>query len=240
MLTVAAADGITHMVCTPHVFNRFSKFKEIEKIYEQYLLFKQHLKPYSTAVEIFFGAEIYFISGLRKTIRALKGILTINKSDYFLLEFPMDFVFPGSKEFIYDIMSDGLIPIICHPERNEMFQQNLTLLVELVEAGALTQINAGSISGQFGHLAQAIAHKLIKHNLAHVIASDCHDFHSRPPKLAAVVSEFPETKRDQILLMLNDIPQAILNNQAVPEISPIIPLSQKPAFFKQLFKRKIL
>ena len=190
MLKIAREDGITAMVATPHLFNALGEMSDIVRVHDMFYVFKKQIARQNLHMQIYLGAEIFFVSGLREKLNNYRQLLTINNSDYFLLEFPLDFVFPGTKEFIFDIMMDGLVPIICHPERNVMIQHNPGLVYELVEAGALTQINAGSLTGHFGPEAQVVAQKMLLCNLVHTIASDCHDPVLRPPRLSFIFETY--------------------------------------------------
>jgi protein-tyrosine phosphatase len=97
------------------------------------------------------------------------------QGNYLLVEFSSTFVPETAEQLIYNLYCDDVIPIIAHPERNAIFHGNPDLLCTLVEAGALTQITAGSLIGKFGKNVQKFSYQLIKNNLAHVIASDAHN-----------------------------------------------------------------
>ena len=51
---------------------------------------------------------------------------------------------------------------------------------DVVEAGALLQITAGSLTGAFGRSPQKIAELCVEERLIHFIASDAHDTKHRP------------------------------------------------------------
>ena len=54
-----------------------------------------------------------------------------------------------------------------------------------MDVGALVQVTAGSLVGDFGRPVKAAAHDLLKRGLAHVVASDAHSVGRRPPRQAA-------------------------------------------------------
>jgi protein-tyrosine phosphatase len=144
--------------------------------------------------------------------------LTVNNSCYVFVEFPADSVIAGVKELFYQIMLKGYIPIISHPERNMVFGKRPELLFDLVSMGALAQVTAKSILGQFGHQARQAAGVFLKHNLVHLIASDAHDSESRPPLLSKAVERAKKiVGEERALAMVTKIPQAILDNQEIPE-----------------------
>ena len=125
-------------------------------------------------MKLFLGSEIY----VQPDMTLNHQISTINNNNkYFLVEFPMTSIPRFVAEKFFSFIVDDKIPVIAHPERNIGFQKKPNLAYEFVQRGALLQINARSISGKHGERARLVAHKLISNNLAHFVASDCHDPH---------------------------------------------------------------
>ena len=58
------------------------------------------------------------------------------------------------EQVIAELLQSGLIPVLAHPERIEMFQKDINSLDELLEMGLLTQITSGSLMGYFGDIAK--------------------------------------------------------------------------------------
>ena len=135
-------------------------------------------------------------------------------------------------------MTDGFIPIICHPERNKIFQQNPSLLYEFLQIGALSQINANSISGELGFEAYFCSINLLKLNLTHIIASDSHNADSRIPQLSFVYEKLSEYEKEKIDMLVDTIPRAIINNNVIPEMDPMIDPNKKPSVFNFFIKNK--
>jgi Capsular polysaccharide biosynthesis protein len=77
-------------------------------------------------------------------------VLTINNSGKFILfELPFVFIPPGTDKFIFNLKVNGIVPILAHVERISAFQKSPELLEQLVNIGALVQINAhGLTKGQ--------------------------------------------------------------------------------------------
>jgi protein-tyrosine phosphatase len=238
MLKIAEQDGIKTIVATPHVFCDKSNIKDIENISEEFEKFKKKIETSQKNVEILQGAENYFVSDLREKISSFSNILTINNSDYFLLEFPAEFIFPGTKQFIFNVMTDGFIPIICHPERNREFQRNPALLYEFLRIGALSQVNAGSFRGVYGAEVRLIAYDLLKYNLVHIIASDCHNSMERSPSLSFLYEKLNIIQKEKIDMLVRIIPGSIINNKPIPDIGTMKDPNAKISFF-DLFRRKL-
>jgi protein-tyrosine phosphatase len=111
------------------------------------------------------------------------------------------------------------------------------VLRDLVIAGALCQLNAGSLRGDFGNSARQAASELLKDNLVHVIASDAHDLESRKPELSFVPALLHGIEAEKIALYLQGIPEAIIADQALPDIGEPVRRDSKRTFFDFFRKR---
>jgi len=156
------------------------------------------------------------------------------------VEFPSEHVFSGVKELFFELMSEGIMPIIAHPERNSVFARNPSFLYELVQVGALTQANSGSFSGIYGSEAEEAVFRFLELNLIHFIGSDGHNRRSLVPRLSEAV------KRAEIVLgkkeakaLVADNPRAVLEDREIPYLpEPVNPneiqkkIKMKIPFFK--------
>ncbi len=87
--------------------------------------------------------------------------MTLNDTGrYIMLEFPDYFVFQHIKKLLTLLISNGMIPIISHPERNRQMMRKIGILKEMIAMGALCQITAMSITGGFGRQVKKAAEKL--------------------------------------------------------------------------------
>ncbi|CAN5675400.1 tyrosine protein phosphatase [soil metagenome] len=93
-----------------------------------------------------------------------------------LVEFPYMTVPPQSHVVLQTLVRAGITPIIAHPERYVGMAPNSGLPVEWRRAGALLQINAGSVTGRYGPHARETALGLLERGLADYL---CSDFHAR-------------------------------------------------------------
>ncbi len=237
MLRLAEADGIAAVAVTPHACSSLCRAKDFDSLRRSWSEWRAALENEPLRLRIVPGAEVYFTSELLPLLRDNRDLLTINNGSYFLLEFPADYVYAHSKEFIFKILTDGFIPIISHAERNQEIQRSPVVLRELVKAGALCQVNAGSLRGDFGNAARRCAYELLRDNLVHVIASDAHDLGKRRPGLAFVRALLQGVEAEKIDLYLEGIPAAVIADEAIPDIGE--PVSQQPrrTFFDFLRKR---
>ena len=179
MLRMAAEDGTTDIVATPHsdLQYRFDYDLVTAKIEELN-------EATAGVIRIHRGCDFHLHFDNIQDALNNPTRYTINNKCYLLVEFSELLIAKTSTEVFYRMESAGMIPIITHPERNPLLQKRLGQLVEWVEAGVMLQVTAGALLGRWGRDAKAFGEELIKRNLAHFIASDAHDTEHRPPKLS--------------------------------------------------------
>jgi protein-tyrosine phosphatase len=93
---------------------------------------------------------------------------------FVLCEFPAMQLPPNAEWALHNIRRQGWRPIIAHPERYRNHDARLTVLARCRAAGAHLQVNAGSLLGQHGERAQAIARTLLALGWVDYLASDYH------------------------------------------------------------------
>ena len=174
MAAQAVQQGITKIIATPHHKNgKYENRKQdiLPKVAE----LNKVLKEKGIPLDILPGQEPRIYGELVEDYQ--KGeIVTLNDGNqYVFLELPSAHVPRYTGKLLYDIQSEGLTPIIVHPERNQELIQNPDLLYEFVKNGTLTQVTAASMAGDFGKKIKKFSHQLIEANLTHFIASDAHN-----------------------------------------------------------------
>jgi len=245
MCRLAARDGIHTIVATPHVNPGLydppkevilSKVAELNRILqnlpclppkrprtnlsrERQSLFHRD-QTEQTSLRILPGSDIHLDSLLSRGLK-MEELLFINGNHkYILLELPDYILLNPVKYFIADLRQKGIIPIISHPERNPLLQDNMELLADFIRLGALSQITAMSITGEFGKKARDLAHNFLRLDLAHVIASDAHSSYHRPPVLSRACAEAAKIiGREKAWKMVGEIPLAIIEEKTfeIPE-----------------------
>jgi len=221
MLAVAHKDGISKIVLTPHIFRVTKHSEGLEGLKGRIRTFMEQSKPFE--IELFAGAEVYIHPDM---VRRIKDFgLTINGSNYIFIEFPAELVPIGATNLLFQMMLEGLIPIISHPERNSMLAQTPELLYDLIRQGAIGQVTAQSITGEFGKKTQKAAESFLRHRLVHLIASDAHNSTTRPPRLAEAVEMAKKIVGPAAAgAMVTTIPAAILGNKQIPDLGePVNP-----------------
>jgi len=220
---VAAADGIRTLVATPHIREGIfpNRRKEILAGVER---LRALLERERVALAVAPGAEIYLEAELVARLRSGEFLTLNDGGRYLLLELPTRHVPAGVEEMIYQLKLGGLTPVLAHPERIIPFQTDPGRYARLVELGALGQVTAGSLLGQFGERALETGRSMIQSGLVHVLASDAHNSGSRSPRLSEALREVealvgPAAAQN----MVQEVPAAILAGEEVEPLPPPVP-----------------
>lgn len=178
MARKATKEGIHTIIATPHHKNgRYNN--PTKSVLADIKTLNDRLQQENIPLSILPGQEVRIHGDLLDGIK--KGeILTLNEtSRYIFIELPSQHIPRYTEQLLFDIQINDYVPIIVKPERNSMLLERPTRLYEFVRNGALTQITAGSLMGEFGSKVKKFANELIEHNLTHFIASDAHNTKSR-------------------------------------------------------------
>ncbi|MDQ1143756.1 protein-tyrosine phosphatase [Bacillus sp. SORGH_AS 510] len=181
MAKVAAQQGIRTIVATPHhKNNRYENDKQ--SILTRVEELNRVLRDEKIDINVLPGQEVRIYGELAEGYD-LGEILPVNHTQYVLVEFSSSHVPRYTETLFYDLQNKGLIPVIVHPERNQEIIENPEILYNLVQKGALSQVTAGSLIGNFGKKIQKFSFQLVEANLTHFIASDAHNTRSRTFKM---------------------------------------------------------
>lgn len=182
MAKKAVQEGIDTIIATPHHRNeRYENEKKdiLVKVNEV----NRVLSKEGISLKVLAGQETRIFGEFLEEYEAGK-IVTLADSSYVFIELPSGHVPRYTEKLLYDIQLEGLTPIIVHPERNSEIVERPDLVYQLVKSGALTQVTAASLCGQFGKKIKTFSQQLIEANLTHFIASDAHNTKNRIFKMA--------------------------------------------------------
>jgi len=211
----AIADGITHMVLTPHVHpgryennktNLQPHFKRLQALLAQNNLditiaVAGEVRLCTEVLSMFATKDLPFIGSLRG-------------KDVMLLEFPHDGIPPGSDKLVDWLMQRDILPIIAHPERNKAIMHDISKVGPFLERGCLFQLTAMSVTGRFGEKAHDIAHKFLNNGWATIIATDAHNMKHRPPVLSEAYEHVAsQYSADLARALFIDTPAEIIHQQ---------------------------
>lgn len=176
MARVAVADGIHKIAATPHVpMSGLDRAQITTRVAD----FQQAVDAEGIDLKLVVGADAATSAGLTQLVEH-----PLHDGPYMLIEFPHTHLPADARELVFELLSAGRVPIMTHPERNPSVLRSPENVGELVEAGALVQITAESLTGGFGPESRACARHLLRRGWVHLLASDGHSADWRPPVLS--------------------------------------------------------
>ena len=185
MLKMEAAQGIEHVVATPHFYAQQDSPEEFLKRRDAAeARLREEMKRHAGLPKLSMAAEVYFFPGMQHS--DMLSLLTIRQTQYILIEMPNA---PWS-ESMYRTLEEirtcrELIPVVAHidryirPFRTHRIPRRLGALPVLVQA------NAGFF---LDFRTRRMAVKMLRDDQIHLLGSDCHNTTSRCPNLEDAVN----------------------------------------------------
>ncbi|MGG1598641.1 MULTISPECIES: tyrosine-protein phosphatase [Paenibacillus] len=220
MARAAVQEGIKAVIATPHHANgRYDNpGHEIQKRTQALNL---ALSEHRIALEVLPGQEVRIHQGLLEDLEQGK-IITLSGSKYLLLELPSGMVPSYTEEMIHELIVLGITPIIAHPERNAELASSPSVLMRLLERGALTQLTSHAVDGRFGRKLQKLCLEWCRQGMVHMISSDAHNINDRPFGLknayAAISAHLNETLAEE----LKDNTERLISRLEIRTLQPVL------------------
>ncbi|OBZ09809.1 hypothetical protein A8L34_21290 [Bacillus sp. FJAT-27264] len=213
MASDALADGITSIVATPHHANgqymnpASNTMLAVEELNER-------LRRAGNPLNVLPGQEVRVYSDLLADLEQGE-LLTLAGSRYLLLEMPSSRIPRNMEEVCHELIIQGIVPIIAHPERNAEVAAEPSKLLKLTEIGVLGQLTAQSLAGTFGSKLQKLSLELCRVGAVHMIASDAHDSVHRPFGLSEAYRKLEVEMGLEVCDYFRDNTQKIVMNEQV-------------------------
>jgi protein-tyrosine phosphatase len=182
MAKLAVADGITHIVCTPHANGEFEFDPQVNAAKTEEL--RARLAAENIPLTLGSGCDFHFSFDNVERAKREPARFSINGLSYLLVEIPDYGLPPGLTETFYELQLAGLTPILTHPERNPTLQSDPNRLKDWLRGGVLIQVTADSLTGHKGKQAQRMTHDLLEKRWVHFLATDAHNTTSRRPRMS--------------------------------------------------------
>ena len=198
MLKVYKELGFESIILTPHIFEDI--YPNSEKVLKSKFqnLIKETLGIKSPKITNL-GAEYMVDDLFLEKVKSRSELLPFYKN-YVLIEIPL---FADSyllKQTIFELQLNDYIVVLAHPER--YLNVGTKELKSLREKGVMLQLNALSLTGNYGKEVRSKAFKLLKNNLFDFIATDAHN-----------PQDLEKLKKLRLTRFYRDKFQAILKNQ---------------------------
>lgn len=211
----ASETGTDTLFLTPHIVY----WNVAEELYDRRNYKTAQLREVLADEEIKLNLETGFEILCDDDIFGIKYLkpYTLANSDYLLIEF--DFYKTAEEDVLSwcdYIMSQGLVPIIAHPERYGFVIDDISSLERLTEKGVLLQMNGASPLGVFGDEEERVALKMLKSGYVDFIGSDAHSDRHRNTALGEMVLRYPESISSELIdRALNVNPELLVRNEKI-------------------------
>jgi protein-tyrosine phosphatase len=223
MCRVAASDGIKQLVATPHIRRPTYDSTKADIIAATEAL-RTRISAEGLSLELCSAAVVRLEWNLFEQVMAGEIPMLGEAVQYLLLESPLELMPPGYAEFFHKLLLKGIVPIIAHPERVYELQGNLKPLHQLVNLGALVQVAAMSLTGEFGVKAEQTAKSMLKHRLVHLLATEAHSPVNRPPLFSPALDVASKIVGEEAAMnMVTETPARILRGEYVEPEEPLAP-----------------
>jgi protein-tyrosine phosphatase len=192
MAEMAIADGITHVVATPHANGEYPY--DPDTIRQRRDELQQRL---GDRLCLLTGCDFHLSFENIQDLRTNPAKYTLNQKNYLLVEFADFAIPPNADETLHQLQLLGLCPIITHPERNRLIRARPEQLRKWLHQGCYVQVTAQSLLGGFGESTQKQVEEWLDREMVHFFASDAHNPGRRPLRLRAAYEAVAEKRGEE-------------------------------------------
>jgi protein-tyrosine phosphatase len=212
MCRMAAADGVEHIVATPHANERYAYDREYLAGVLDYLRQRVGNTP-----RLSLGCDFHLSYENLQDALVHPERYTIEGTHYLLVELSNYSVPVQIDEYFTRLGDKGITPVITHPERNPILQRSPQRVLQWVELGCVVQVTASALTGSWGQSVWRTAEWLLKRDAVHVLASDAHDTKHRRPILSEARALAEDIcGADVAKALVDDNPRAVVSGQPLP------------------------
>lgn len=168
-LRLIERNGVEKMILTPHFMKEYSDNNR-ESIKLRFEVFKKEAEKVCK-IELRLAAEYMLDARFMEHFK--QGFLALDGDNHVLCETSYLMYEPHATEKLYEIMLEGVQPVIAHPERYEYASR--WNYAKWKDKRYKFQMNLLSLSGAYGGLAKAKALSLLKEGMYDYVGSDMHN-----------------------------------------------------------------
>ncbi len=212
MCRMAAADGIEHMVASPHANDRY--FYDRDYLTSLLLELQRRI---GKQPKLSLGCDFHLSFENMQSALDKPERYRIANTRYLPGEVSNFSIPPQLEEWFAAMFQAGTVPIITHPERNPILQGDTQRVLRWIELGCMVQVTASVFTGSWGARARQVAEWLMKEKAVHFLATDSHDMERRPPVLSAARNAAVKQFGESIAHALCEAnPRAVVNDEVLP------------------------
>lgn len=164
--------GYTAAAPSPHHRDEYAS-KNAQLCVAKLAEVKAGLAAAGIALELFPNAENFFLEDTLMSSLGTPASRTLGSGKVLLVEAPYQGPIPMLSALVFKMKLKGVTPLIAHPERCFEFEKK-GRAAELVQQGALLQLDMGALIGRYGKAAEKLARQFLSEGLYAVAATDLH------------------------------------------------------------------
>ena len=170
----------------------------------------------TSQLELKKGAEVFFSPSLLETD---PRPLCLEGTGLMLVELPVTYRPQWTVDVLYQLGAMRITPLIAHVERYPYVMENPSLLVDWIEAGAYTHVNASSLVLHKRRKVQIL--KMIRHGLVHFVCTDAHSPDKRPPLLGEAMELIQSRCGEQKARQMGEIALGLWSGEQPDQPEPV-------------------
>lgn len=179
MLLAACADGIRHIISTPHVFPGSEAF-DYPAYLQKLAQINARILHERLPLSVHPGAELYYTDAALRLLKAAQ-VPTLAESRHVLVEFSPDVPYEHLFDSVRRLSNGGFMPIIAHIERYACLARDARRLHELKRyLRVQLQVNCSSVVRHKSFRTRRFLAHAFSSRLIDYVATDAHNVSSRP------------------------------------------------------------
>ena len=177
------ADGCTTAIATPHQLGRYEGLNPPSRIRRAVHDLNAALLEADVPLAVAPGADVRVDERIPALLDEGQVLTLADGGRYLLVELPHE-VFIDLAALLVQLADRSVTAVVSHPERNAFLVSRPEAARPWVEKGALLQVTAGSLCGDFGPAVEKAAWYYLTTGMAALVATDTHDLLERPPRMS--------------------------------------------------------
>jgi protein-tyrosine phosphatase len=204
-------DGVTRLAVSPHLFGWLTEepnglTARLDRLEEVFAQVEAEFAGHPDIPKLYFNQEILCQTPAMARALFLEPRAGLRGTRYALVEFGFDLKI-DCTEIVRAVMESGRRMIISHPERfrRDGHPVDVPEILSWKTAGALLQVNGGSLLGDYGRNVSRTAWALLHGGHADLIATDHHADQREvsPAAVAAAIVEYIDVEQARRLMCEN-------------------------------------
>jgi protein-tyrosine phosphatase len=217
-------EGVRRLAVSPHLFGWLSNEERglelrLDRLEQVFSELQHAAAAMNDLPELFFSQEI--LCGTPELVKAVFATSRpgVRGTRYALVEYGFDLRIDYTT-VVAAVLAAGKRMIVSHPERYRRDGQAVTVdeILTWKKAGALLQVNCGSLLGDYGERIERTAWQLLQGGHADLIASDHHADNRAVSPLAAARRLISRGGQKQAELLMSENPGRILDDEDVVSV----------------------